>query len=71
MAAAVVGGLYPTITDAQQAMGNGFETEYKPIASNALKYKNLYNQYSRMGELVEKETMKKSAQSFLKISINH
>ncbi len=59
MAAAVVGGLYPTITDAQQAMGNGFETEYKPIASNALKYKNLYDQYSRMGELVEKETMKK------------
>ena len=59
MAAAVVGGLYPTITDAQQAMGNGFETEYKPIASNALKYKKLYDQYSRMGELVEKETMKK------------
>jgi len=59
MAAAVVGGLYPTITDAQQAMGNGFETEYKPDASNALKYKNLYDQYSHIGELVEKETMKK------------
>ncbi len=59
MAAAVVGGLYPTITDAQQAMGNGFETEFKPNTSNALKYKNLYDQYSRMGELVEKETMKK------------
>ncbi|MCK9413001.1 MAG: ribulokinase [Prolixibacteraceae bacterium] len=59
MAAAVVGGIYPTITDAQQAMGNGFETEYKPNTINALKYKNLYDQYSRMGELVEKETMKK------------
>jgi L-ribulokinase len=59
MAAAVVGGIYPTIIDAQQAMGNGFETEYTPIASNALKYKNLYDQYSRLGELVEKETMKK------------
>jgi len=59
MAAAVVGGLYPTITDAQQAMGNGFETEYKPNASNALKYKRLYDHYSRLGELVEKETMKK------------
>jgi len=60
MAAAVVGGIYATITDAQQAMGNGFETEYKPIASNALKYKNLYDQYSQMGELVEKETMRKN-----------
>ncbi|MCK9640257.1 MAG: ribulokinase [Prolixibacteraceae bacterium] len=60
MAAAVVGGLYPTITDAQKAMGNGFETEYTPIEFNVLKYKKLYDQYSRMGELVEIETLRKN-----------
>jgi L-ribulokinase len=59
MAAAVVGGIHPTITAAQQAMGSGFETEYAPIASNAMRYQKLYEQYSRIGEMIEKETMKK------------
>ena len=58
MAAAVVGGLYATIADAQQAMGGGFETEYVPNPVNAQKYRLLYEQYSRLGELVEWETMK-------------
>jgi len=58
MAAAVVGGLYATIADAQQAMGGGFETEYVPNPVNAQKYRLLYEQYSRLGELVERETMK-------------
>jgi L-ribulokinase len=57
MAAAVVGGVYPTIAEAQQAMGGGFETEYLPIPANAEKYQSLYEQYSSYGELVEKETM--------------
>ncbi len=61
MAAAVVGGLYPTITDAQEAMGNGFETEYKPIPGNALKYKYMYETYSRLGELVDMETTNKQS----------
>jgi L-ribulokinase len=59
MAAAVVGGLYPTIAGAQQAMGGGFETEYIPIPANAKKYQLLYEQYSRFGELIEQETLKK------------
>ena len=59
MAAAVVGGLYPTIADAQQAMGSGFETEYKPVPANALQYEQLYTKYSRLGEIIENEVMKK------------
>lgn len=59
MAAAVAGGLYATIASAQQAMGNGFETEYTPIPANAAKYSSLYEQYSSYGQLVERETMKK------------
>ncbi|HEY4785785.1 MAG TPA: ribulokinase [Bacteroidales bacterium] len=56
MAAATVAGLYPTVLDAQKAMGNGYETEYKPIKENAEKYKTLYEKYSRLGIFVESET---------------
>ena len=58
MAAAVVGGLYPTVLDAQKAMGNGFETEYHPNAENAAKYQELYEQYSQYGQVIEAEIMK-------------
>jgi len=56
MAAATVAGLYPTVLDAQKAMGNGYETEYKPNKGNAEKYKALYEKYSRIGIFVESET---------------
>jgi L-ribulokinase len=56
MAAATVAGLYPTLLDAQKAMGNGFETEYKPNKANAEKYKALYEKYTRIGTFVESET---------------
>lgn len=42
MAAAVVGGYYPTLVDAQKMMGNGFETKYIPNPENVLKYQALY-----------------------------
>lgn len=58
MAAATVAGLYPTVLDAQKAMGNGFEKEYKPNAENAKKYAELYEKYSRLGSFIEKETQK-------------
>lgn len=58
MAAAVVGGLYPTVLDAQKAMGNGFETEYLPNAENVAKYQKLYEQYSQYGQVIEAEIMK-------------
>lgn len=54
MAAAVVAGVHPTIEDAQKAMGNGFEKEYKPIPANAAKYQKLYEKYSKLGEVIEK-----------------
>lgn len=58
MAAATVAGLYPTVLDAQKAMGNGFEKEYHPNAENAKKYAELYEKYSRLGSFIEKETQK-------------
>ena len=59
MAAAVVGGVYPDVLEAQKYMGSGFETEYMPIPENAEKYKAIYADYSRYGEAVEIEIMKK------------
>lgn len=58
MAAAVVGGVYTDILEAQKYMGGGYETEYHPISENAEKYEALYKDYSRYGEVIEKEIMK-------------
>ena len=58
MAAAVVGGIYATISEAQEAMGSGFETEFVPIPANVQKYSQLYEKYSTYGVLVENETMR-------------
>jgi L-ribulokinase len=59
MAAAVVAGLYPTVLDAQKAMGNGFEMEYKPVKANAEAYALLYTRYSEAGQLVEQYSKNK------------
>jgi len=55
MAAAVAAGIYKNIAEAQKAMGNGFEKEYKPIAANVEKYKNLFSMYNKFGTLMEKQ----------------
>jgi L-ribulokinase len=55
MFAAVVGGAYTNVEDAQKAMGKGFENEYHPNAKNAEAYKELYHKYSKLGEFTEKE----------------
>jgi L-ribulokinase len=53
MAAATMAGLYPTVLDAQQAMGNGYEKEYKPNKQNVAVYEQLYRKYSQAGEFIE------------------
>ena len=55
MAAAVAGGIYPSIEKTQKAMGNGFEKQYRPNKANAEKYQALYETYCRLGNFVEKE----------------
>ena len=54
MAAATVAGLYPTVLDAQKAMGNGYEMEYKPNKANVQAYAALYAKYGEAGDFVEK-----------------
>lgn len=55
MFAAIVGGAYKKVEDAQKAMGKGFEKEYHPNAENVEAYKILYDKYSKLGEFTEKQ----------------
>jgi L-ribulokinase len=55
MFAAVASGLYRTVEQAQKAMGNGFEKEYRPDPGHARQYKAIYEKYSKLAGFVEKE----------------
>ena len=55
MAAATVSGIYSSLEEAQKAMGGGFEKTYKPNEKNVQKYQTLYNRYSKLGELIERQ----------------
>lgn len=54
MAASVVAGVHKNISDAQKAMGGGFEKEYKPDPVRVKKYESLFNKYKELGSFVEK-----------------
>ncbi|GET28331.1 FGGY-family carbohydrate kinase [Prolixibacter sp. SD074] len=51
MFAAVAAGVYPSVEEAQAAMGQGFEKTYYPIAENAVKYDEIYKKYIELGKL--------------------
>lgn len=55
MFASVVAGVHSKVEDAQTAMGQGFESEYKPIAANVKVYEQIYRQYQKLGCFTEKE----------------
>ncbi|MDX2430831.1 MAG: ribulokinase, partial [Bacteroides sp.] len=56
MAASVVAGVHPDISQAQAAMGGGFECEYHPDPAMVKKYAVLLEKYRRFGKFVESET---------------
>ncbi len=53
MFAAVAAGVYKKVEDAQKAMGNGFESEYRPVTGNAEKYAKLYEGYSALAGFMD------------------
>ena len=55
MAAAVAGGIHPSVEKAQHAMGKGFEKEYLPKKENAKKYETLFEQYKNTGNFIESQ----------------
>jgi L-ribulokinase len=58
MAASVAGGVYTSFEQAKENMGSGFEHEYHPDAKNAALYQEVYNNYMKLGNFIEKELTK-------------
>jgi L-ribulokinase len=54
MFAAVVGGVYATVEEAQKAMGKGFEKTYAPDETLVPVYESIYANYQKLGNFVEK-----------------
>lgn len=61
MFAATAAGLYPSVEDAMQAMGLGFDAEYMPNKKRAEIYNKRYEQYKRTGQYLEFQTEKEES----------
>ncbi|MEG1611627.1 MAG: ribulokinase [Alistipes sp.] len=53
MYAAVASGIYPTLLNARETMGSGFEAEYTPIAAHTKAYRLLYDRYLKIANFAE------------------
>ena len=53
--AATAAGIYPNVTEAIAAMGNGFDKVYQPNASNAKIYEAKYENYLSFGDFIESQ----------------
>lgn len=53
MFAATAAGLYPSVEKAMNAMGQGFEKEYKPNAAGTSVYTRRYRKYLELGAVTE------------------
>jgi L-ribulokinase len=60
MFGATAAGLYPKVEDAMNAMGQGFDLEYKPNPKAAAIYAKRYQKYLDTGNILEKATLKKN-----------
>jgi L-ribulokinase len=60
MFAATAAGLYNKVEDAMQAMGQGFDAEYRPNQKNVGYYQKRYEQYKKLGSFIEAQTKQQS-----------
>lgn len=56
MFAAVAGDVYSDVASAIDQMGSGFDSEYHPIPANVIEYRKVYEEYLRLGALIEQNT---------------
>jgi L-ribulokinase len=56
MFAATAAGIYPTVDEAMQAMGQGFDAVYKPSSSASLIYESRYKQYKAVGKFIASQS---------------
>jgi L-ribulokinase len=59
MFAATAAGVYKTVEDAMNAMGQGFDAEYHPNKKNVEYYNNRYQRYKELGMYIEKSKNEK------------
>lgn len=52
MFAATAAGIYEKVEDAMEAMGQGFDVEYKPDASKTALYNKRYQRYKELGNFI-------------------
>jgi len=53
MFAATVAGLYPNVNEAMNAMGQGFDAEYRPIPEHTAYYAKRMKEYEAFGKFIE------------------
>jgi L-ribulokinase len=53
MVAAVAGGVYASVTEAQKRMGSGFDKVYKPDRVKSSRYQALYRRYTELSRSLE------------------
>jgi L-ribulokinase len=59
MFAATAAGIYPNVVEAMNAMGQGFDMEFKPDASKNALYQKRYQKYKALGAMIEQSTNRK------------
>jgi L-ribulokinase len=59
MFAATVAGIYPTVTEAMNAMGQGFDMEFKPSHTQVDLYQQRYRKYKELGGSIENSVEQK------------
>jgi L-ribulokinase len=55
MFAATAAGIYPRVEEAMDAMGQGFDNEYKPNKASTEVYQKRYQRYKSLGVFVEED----------------
>jgi L-ribulokinase len=56
MFAATAAGVYEKVEDAMVMMGQGFDTEYRPIKNHARIYAKRYSKYKCLGKFIEQQS---------------
>lgn len=53
MFAATAAGVYPTVEEAMNAMGQGFDATYNPDTTRTAIYAKRYERYKQLGKFIE------------------
>jgi L-ribulokinase len=53
MVAAVAGGVYRNVPEAQKKMGSGFDKTFTPDKARSAQYRKLYQRYTELGRSLE------------------